>query len=142
RLGGLVPDRSGQIVVQDAGPAEVPLEAPDAFPLLLLLHPVEIDVRARIVGGCVRGGAVRNGLDEGRPSARARTRDCLARRLEAREHVRAVDAQPRDAVADGLVGERLGTSLRLDRRRDRPTVVVTVEDEWRAGDGGEYRAFV
>ena len=55
--------------------------------------------------------------------------DRLARRLVDGEHVTAVDPHARHAVADGFVRERLGGRLRLERRRDRPLVVVAEEDE-------------
>ena len=45
-------------------------------------------------------------------------------------------------VPDGLVRERLGRSLSLDRRRDRPPVVVAEEDERRAHHAGEVRPLV
>src|SRR5437660_6572156 len=41
-------NRRRQVVVEDPGSAEVALETSDAFPLLLLLDPFEVDVRARI----------------------------------------------------------------------------------------------
>src|SRR5438067_2566373 len=42
-------------VVEDAEGAEVPLVAADALVLPLLLHPLHVDVRGRIVGGRMRG---------------------------------------------------------------------------------------
>ena len=62
---------------------------------LLLLDPLEVDVRLRVVGGRVRRGAVGDRLDERRPVAGARARDRLARRLVDREHVAAVDPRAR-----------------------------------------------
>ncbi len=79
----LVLDRLVELVAEDAEPAEVALVAAEALVLLLLLDALEIDVRARIVGGRVRRGAVRDGLDERRAAAGARALDRLARRLVA-----------------------------------------------------------
>ena len=76
------------------------------------------------------------------PAAGARPLDRLARRLVDREHVAAVDAHARHSVADGLVDERLGVRLRLERRRDRPLVVVAEEDQRRLHHGREVGAFV
>ena len=121
---------------------QIALEAADALALLLLLDPLEVDVRAGIVGRRVRRGPVGHRLDEGRPFTGSRTRDRLARRLVAGEDIGPVDAQPRDAVADSLVGKRLRTRLRLDGSRDRPAVVVAEQDQRRAGDACEVRAFV
>src|SRR6266545_6414088 len=117
-------NRSSEIVVQDPCAAQVALEATDALALLLLLDSLEVDVRARIVGRRVRRRPVRDRLDERRSLAGAPTHDRLTRGLIAGEHVRAVDTQAGHPVADRLVGERLGTRLRLERRRDRPVVVV------------------
>ena len=76
------------------------------------------------------------------PPPPARALDRLARRLVDREHVAAVDAHARHPVADGLVGERLGARLRLERRRDRPLVVVAEEDQRRLHHRREVGALV
>src|SRR5215475_9842895 len=92
RLERLVLDLLGRRVVQDAEPVEVALVAADALVALLLLDAVEVDVGARVVGRCVRSGAVRDRLDERRAAARPRPLDGLARRLVHGEDVAAVDA--------------------------------------------------
>src|ERR671936_499444 len=51
RLRRLLADGSGEIVVQDARPPQVALEAAETFALLLFLDAIEIDVGARIVRG-------------------------------------------------------------------------------------------
>ena len=62
-----------ELVPEHAEPAEVALVAADALVRALLLDPLEIDVRLRIVRGRVGRRAVRHRLDEARPSpARAR----------------------------------------------------------------------
>src|SRR2546422_974813 len=69
RLGAaLLRDR----LVARAGRAQVALVAADAFALPPLLDALQVDVRARIVGGRVRRGGVRDRLDERRPAAVAR----------------------------------------------------------------------
>ena len=55
-VGRLVLDRLVELVAEDAEPAEIALVAAEALVLLLLLDALEIDVRARIVGGRVRRG--------------------------------------------------------------------------------------
>src|SRR5215831_8212939 len=140
RVRGLVANRVGEVVVEDAGATQVALEAPDALALLLFLDAVEVDVRARVIRGRVRRGAVRERLDERRAVAGTRARDGFARGLVARERVRPVDAHAGHPVPDRLVRERLGTRLRLERRRDRPLVVVAEQEQRRAGDRGEVRA--
>src|SRR5262249_58495460 len=57
-------DRLREGVVQDPGAPQVPLVPPDAFPLLLLLDTVEVDVRAWIVGSRVRRRSIRDRLDD------------------------------------------------------------------------------
>ena len=81
-------------------------------------------------------------LDQRRAAAGARALDRLARRLVHGEDVEPVDAHAGDAVADRFVGERLGARLRLDRRRDRPAVVVADEHHRRVHHGREVDAFV
>src|SRR5438270_11187903 len=61
-----------ELVAEDAEPAEIPLVPAEAFVLLLLLDPLEVDVCARVVGGRVGRGAVSHRLDEGRPVAGTR----------------------------------------------------------------------
>src|SRR4051812_36396864 len=65
-LGCLLANRRVEIVVQDPVAAQVALVAAEALVLLLLLHALEIDVDARVVGGRMRGGAIGERLDEGR----------------------------------------------------------------------------
>src|SRR3954471_22079824 len=141
-LGRLVLDRGVELVSEDAEAAQVALVAADALVSLLFLDALEIDVGAGIVCRSVRRRAVGDSLDERRPAATPRTLDRLARRLEDREHVAAVDADPGHAVADSLVDERRRARLRGDGRRDRPLVVVTEEDERRLHHAREVRALV
>src|SRR5436190_7223212 len=135
-------DRGGEIVVQDPSSSQVTREAPDTLALPFLLDPLEIDVRTGIVGGRVRRNSVRDRLDQRRAVTVPRTRNRFAGRLEAGKHIRAVDAHPGHPIADRLVRKRLRAGLRLDGRRDRPTVVVAEQDERCAGDRCEVRAFV
>ena len=76
------------------------------------------------------------------PPPAARALDRLARRLVHREHVEPVDANAGDPVADRLVGERRGTRLRRERRRDRPAVVVADEARPARPHRGEVDALV
>ena len=81
-------------------------------------------------------------MNVGPSPARARSTR-LARRLVARRARRAPSTRSAGhPVAGRLVGERLGRGLRLDRRRDRPAVVVAEEDQRRAHHGREVRALV
>src|SRR5439155_10105099 len=104
-------------------------EATDALALACLLDPLHVDVGAGIVGGRMRGDAIRDSLDQRRPLAVARTTTRLARRFVAGEHVRAVDTYAGHPVAGRLVRERLRARLRLDGRRDRPAVVVAEQGQ-------------
>src|SRR6185295_9469874 len=70
-LDRLVLDLLGGCVVEHAEPPEIGVVAADALVALLLLDAVEVDVGARVVGGRVRRGAVRDGLDERRPASSA-----------------------------------------------------------------------
>src|SRR5439155_8688564 len=67
RLERLVLDLPGGRVVEHTEPPEIGVVAPNALVALLLLDAIEVDVRARVVGCRVRGGPVRDGLDERRP---------------------------------------------------------------------------
>src|SRR5690349_5531914 len=68
-LGRLPADLGVEVVPEDPVPAQVPLVAPETLVLLLELDPLEVDVRARIVGRRVRRGAIRHGLDKRRAAA-------------------------------------------------------------------------
>src|SRR5262245_5243090 len=136
------PDRRGEIVVEDPRTAEVALEPADALTPLLLFDTLEIDVRTRIVGRRMRRQTIGAGLDERRPLARTGNANALARRLVAREDIGAVHANAGHPVADGFVDERLRVRLLLDRRGDRPPVVVAEQHERRAHDGSEIGALV
>src|SRR5215204_6766092 len=107
RICGLYGDGRGKVVVEDSGATQIALEAADTLALLLLLDPLEVDVRTRIVGSGVRRRAIRHRLDEGRPFTSARARNRLPGGLVAGEHVRAVDSQARHAVTDSFVRERV-----------------------------------
>src|SRR5437868_1656461 len=139
---GLLARRRDHFVVDQPEPLQEPLVLSDALARAFLLDPLLVDVRARIVGGRVRRGAVVHRLDERRAVAGARPLDGGARGLVDGEHVETVDPHARDAVADRLVGERVGARLRLERRRDRPLVVVADEDGRRVHHGGEVHALV
>src|SRR3954447_23833182 len=110
--GGPRLDLGRRRLVEDAEPLQVALVTPDALVLLLLLDALEVDVRLRVVGRGMRRGAIRHGLDEGRPAAGARALHRLARRLVHGEDVTAVDADAGHAVAGRLVGQRLRVRLR------------------------------
>ena len=72
---GVLARRLDALVGEHACVEQQPLEAAEALVRPLLLDAREIDVRARIVGGRVRRGAVVDALDQRRarrPSARAR----------------------------------------------------------------------
>src|SRR3954447_21637516 len=65
-------DRRVELVAENAETAQVPLVAADALVPLLLLHALEIDVCARVIGSRVRCRAVRDRLDERRAAAAPR----------------------------------------------------------------------
>src|SRR4051795_3267413 len=142
RVERLVLDLLGGCVVEHTEAAEIGVVATDALVALLLLDAVEVDVGARVVGRGMRRGTVGDGLDARRPATGGRPPGRLASRLVHREHVAAVDAHARHPVADGLVGKSLGARLRLERRRDRPLVVVAEENQRRLHDRREVGALV
>src|SRR5512133_3840437 len=142
RLRGLGADRLGHLVGEDPRAAQVALVPADALAFALLLDPLPGDVRLWVVRRGVRRGAVADGLDERRAVARTGARYGLARGFVHGEDVEPVHPRGGHPVADRLVRESLGPGLRLDRRRDRPAVVVAEQDERRAHDGGEVRALV
>ena len=61
----------GELVREDAQPAQVALVAPEALVLALQLDAARIPVGGRVVGGRVGRAAVRQSLDERRPFSRA-----------------------------------------------------------------------
>src|SRR3954468_2566100 len=69
RVCSLGADRRREIVVEDPGPAQIALETPETLAAPLLFHPLQVDVRARVVGSRVRGRAIRQRLDERRALA-------------------------------------------------------------------------
>src|SRR6185312_10508283 len=54
RLQRLRLDALGRLVVEQAEPPEIPVEAPETLALPFLLHALGVDVGARVVGGRVR----------------------------------------------------------------------------------------
>src|SRR5437588_1841993 len=68
RLERLVLDLLRDRVVEHAEAAEIRVVPADTLVALFFLDAVEIDVGARIIGGRMRGGAVRDRLDERRPA--------------------------------------------------------------------------
>src|SRR5438034_7066652 len=118
RLLRLGPDRLGHLVREDPRAPQVALVTAHTFALLLLLDPLEIDVRLRVVRRRVRRGPVADRFDERRPLTRTGARNGLARRLVHGEDVEPVHTRGGHPVPDGLVRKRLGTRLRLDRSRD------------------------
>src|SRR5437773_4848329 len=91
---------------QHAEPPQITLEPADALVATLLLDPLEVDVRGRVVRRRVRRDTVRDRLDEARSVTSTRPRDRLTCRLEDGEHVASVDPKAGHPVADRLVGER------------------------------------
>src|SRR5689334_1318321 len=77
---GLGADRLGHLVRENPRAAQVGLVTPDALALALLLDPLEVDVRLRVVRGRMRRGAIADRLDERRPLAGTRPRDGLSGR--------------------------------------------------------------
>src|SRR5690348_16098813 len=100
-----LPRRFGALLGEDAGFEQQPLEAADTLVRAFLLNAFEIDVRAGIVGGGMRRGAVVDALDQRRPATRARALDRIPRGAVHRKHVEPVDSHPGNAVSDRLVGE-------------------------------------
>ena len=100
-------------------------------------------VAAGVVGGRVRGTAVGEQLDHGRALVGAGAFLGPLGRGPDGEEVIAVDAQGRQAIADGLGGEGglqpAGNAL---EGADGPLVVDDVEDDRRAVDGGEGQGVV
>src|SRR3954468_2527594 len=142
RLLCLVGDRLGEVVSEQACPAEVALVAPEALVLPFELDALSVDVGARIVGRRMRSAPVGHRFDERGALAGARACERVARGLVDSQHVAPVDAYSRHPVAGRLVDERSRTGLGRERRRDRPAVVVTEENDGGGHDGGEVGALV
>ena len=98
-------------VMEDPLPAQIAGETTDALVRTLLLDALEVDVGLRIVRRRVRRGTLGDRCDEARPLPGAGAGNGNAGGLVDREHVAAVDARPRDAVAGRLVDERVRPRL-------------------------------
>src|SRR6266542_1652410 len=81
----------GQLVVEDADPAEVALVTAETLVLPLALDAIGVDVRARVVGRRVRRATVGDRLDESRALAGTGAREGFSGRFVDSEHVAAVD---------------------------------------------------
>src|SRR6266571_7808278 len=79
RVGRLPTHRLRELVVEDARAPQIALVASEALALLLLLDPLEVDVRALVVRGRVRHRPIGERFDERRPFPPAGAFDGLAR---------------------------------------------------------------
>ena len=86
--------------------------------------------------------AVGHGLDQGRPAPASGALDSFGCGDVNGEDVVAVDLYPRNAIRVGLLGERFGGRLLVERHRDRPLVVLNDEDRLGAQDPGAVKALV
>src|SRR6266508_6617107 len=113
----------GQLVVEDADPAEVALVTAETLVLPLALDAIGVDVRARVVGRRVRRATVGDRLDESRALAGTGAREGFSGRFVDSEHVPAVDPYSRHAITDGLVRQCLRPGLSRQRSGDRSVIV-------------------
>src|SRR5437899_1419826 len=88
--------------------------------------------------GADRASASRAAGSLARPAAIAR----LARDRVDREDVVAVHLDPRQAVGERLLGDRLRVALLLERHRDRPLVVLADEHDRHVPDPREVQGLV
>src|SRR5207253_11100546 len=95
-----------------------------------------------IVARRIETEPARDRLDKRRPLAVASTGNRLTHRRVHGEEVVAVALDTGKPVRDRLLGERLGSRLLLDRRRDCPTVVLTQKDDRRFHHTGEVGRFM
>src|SRR6266508_2131494 len=94
-----------------------------------LLLPAGLDLLRRavtrgVIGGRVVAEPVGHGLDQARPQAGAGIGDRLRGSGVHCDDVVAVHLLARKARGDGLLGQRLGRGLQLERHRDGPLIVV------------------
>src|SRR5918996_253322 len=125
----------GALGLQVLAEPEQGVEAPPLLDLLLGLVP------AAVVGGGVWAHPVRHGLDQGRCAVRPGPLRGLAGGPVDREHVVAVDPDPREAVPLGLPVDLPG-GLPGQGDRDRPPVVLAEEDHRRLEHPGEVACLV
>ncbi len=140
----LLADGGGALVVEHAEPRQVALVDRDAVPLAARPRPARDRCRG---SGRRRSHAAPTGTSRPRrTSARRRARaraDPLAHRLVDREHVVPVDPDRRACRSRRpCPTSRAAAVWALERRRDRPLVVVAEEDERRLDHRGDVRALV
>jgi hypothetical protein len=86
--------------------------------------------------------AIGDALDQRGTLAGARTVDGLAARGVDREDVVAIHLNARQTVGEGLLRDRLGVRLLLERYRDRPLVVLAHEHDGHVPDAREVERLV
>ncbi|BFO13677.1 hypothetical protein SHKM778_00650 [Streptomyces sp. KM77-8] len=106
------------------------------------LHLGVVAVAGGVVGVGVRLHAIRDRLDQRRTAARAGTAYGVGEDLVHGGGVVAVDQAAGHPVADGLVGQRRGRGLPVERYGDREAVVLDEEDDRGLPDGGEVQGLV
>src|SRR5690606_37318994 len=100
------------------------------------LNPLARLLLAPVAGGVVGGGvgpvAVGDGFDQGRPFAVSRPLDRLHHRLVYRQHIVAVDADPRERVGRRLFRHGGRRRLAGEGHADRIPVVLAEKDDRKA----------
>ena len=81
-------------------------------------------------------------FDQGRPLAPSGARGGLADRGVHAEKIVAADADTRNAVGGGTLGNPNPGDLQRLRHGDRPVVVLTKKDHRATVEGGEVQAFM
>src|SRR5579859_1822990 len=99
-------------------------------------------VARRVVGGRVQAEPVRDRFDQRRAFTRAGALGRVPHDLVHGEEVVAVAPHARKPVGHGLLRERLGGRLLLDRGGDGPAVVLAEEDDRRSHHAREVQRLV
>src|SRR5882757_2359380 len=135
-------DRGQKLLVGLAALAQELTSADDRVPLAPAFLLLDVAIARRVVRGGMGTGPVGHRLDHGGAAAVAGTFERGRGRLADGDDIVAVDPVGGEAVAGRTGRDRAAGDLADRGERDRPTVVLTEEDNRQLEDAGEVHRLV